>query len=178
MADLEPTARVSHSGVAIDEVTGIDLTICDREPIHLPGSVQPHGMLLIAGCASLKIVGAAGDLEKRLTADWLGNTLGSVLGQDIAHHIAQLAAGTALVAMLLPVRGVSESFNATMRLVDDLLIVELEALTASALAGSLMPATLDETSDLFDDAPDLKSLFKLAAAAFRKLTGFDRIMIY
>jgi chemotaxis family two-component system sensor kinase Cph1 len=25
----------------------VDLTNCDREPIHLPGSIQPHGILLV-----------------------------------------------------------------------------------------------------------------------------------
>ena len=25
----------------------IDLTNCDREPIHIPGSIQPHGVLLV-----------------------------------------------------------------------------------------------------------------------------------
>ena len=24
----------------------VDLSSCDREPIHIPGSIQPHGMLL------------------------------------------------------------------------------------------------------------------------------------
>jgi len=25
----------------------IDLTNCDTEPIHIPGSIQPHGVLLV-----------------------------------------------------------------------------------------------------------------------------------
>ena len=25
----------------------VDLTNCDREPIHIPGSIQPHGVLLV-----------------------------------------------------------------------------------------------------------------------------------
>ena len=25
-----------------------DLTTCDREPIHIPGSIQPHGVLLVS----------------------------------------------------------------------------------------------------------------------------------
>src|ERR671911_626284 len=25
---------------------GLDLTACEREPIHIPGSIQPHGVLL------------------------------------------------------------------------------------------------------------------------------------
>ena len=24
-----------------------DLTDCDREPIHIPGTIQPHGVLLV-----------------------------------------------------------------------------------------------------------------------------------
>jgi light-regulated signal transduction histidine kinase (bacteriophytochrome) len=28
--------------------TTIDLSECDREPIHVPGSIQPHGVLLVA----------------------------------------------------------------------------------------------------------------------------------
>ena len=26
----------------------IDLTNCEREPIHIPGTIQPHGVLLAA----------------------------------------------------------------------------------------------------------------------------------
>jgi light-regulated signal transduction histidine kinase (bacteriophytochrome) len=25
----------------------VDLAICDREPIHTPGSIQPHGIMLV-----------------------------------------------------------------------------------------------------------------------------------
>ena len=27
--------------------SAVDLTTCDREPIHIPGSIQPHGYLLV-----------------------------------------------------------------------------------------------------------------------------------
>jgi hypothetical protein len=27
--------------------TPVDLTNCEREPIHIPGSIQPHGVLLV-----------------------------------------------------------------------------------------------------------------------------------
>src|SRR5262245_54143615 len=33
----------------------IDLTNCDREPIHIPGCIQPHGMLLVLEEAALSI---------------------------------------------------------------------------------------------------------------------------
>jgi len=33
-----------------------DLTSCDREPIHIPGSIQPHGVLLVIDAATQAIV--------------------------------------------------------------------------------------------------------------------------
>ena len=39
----------------------VDLTNCDREPIHIPGSVQPHGALLAVDPKTLRVVQAGGD---------------------------------------------------------------------------------------------------------------------
>ncbi len=33
----------------------VDLTNCEREPIHTPGHVQPHGMLLALNPATLRV---------------------------------------------------------------------------------------------------------------------------
>jgi len=35
--------------------TGQDITLCDREPIHIPGSIQPHGVLLGVNGPDLRI---------------------------------------------------------------------------------------------------------------------------
>lgn len=154
------------------------MTNCDRELIHLPGSIQPHGLLLVADRASLRIVGAAGAVETRLAPDWLDSALNRVLNQDLTPHVAELTSGSTSVAVLGPVQGLSETFGATMRVANGLLIVELEAVAATEMTGSQMLSALDDTGERFDEAPDLNSLFALAATAFRKLTGFDRVMIY
>lgn len=60
---------------------GHDLTICDREPIHIPGAIQPHGMLLIVDPAEGVIVGGAGDVASLLGADWLGGTILDLIGE-------------------------------------------------------------------------------------------------
>lgn len=39
-----------------------DLTSCDREPIHIPGSIQPHGVMLVCNAASGRIAHVAGDV--------------------------------------------------------------------------------------------------------------------
>jgi light-regulated signal transduction histidine kinase (bacteriophytochrome) len=37
---IEKLVMAARSGEA-------DLTNCDREPIHIPGSIQPHGAMLV-----------------------------------------------------------------------------------------------------------------------------------
>lgn len=34
----------------------VDLTNCDKEPIHIPGSIQPHGILFVLQEPQLKIL--------------------------------------------------------------------------------------------------------------------------
>ncbi len=49
-------------------VIPVDLTNCDREPIHIPGSIQPHGAMLVCDpTADLPCVGQCGAL---LGCDW------------------------------------------------------------------------------------------------------------
>ena len=58
----------------------IDLTACDREPIHLPGSIQPHGMMLVADRDNLTVTHVAGPVE--------ASALGSILAQlEIMGHL-------------------------------------------------------------------------------------------
>jgi len=42
----------------------IDVSACDREPIHIPGAIQPHGIMLVAGKATLVVRHGAGDIER------------------------------------------------------------------------------------------------------------------
>ena len=64
----------AHSSLADAD----DLTACDREPIHIPGSIQSHGHLLIVDPASGRIVGAAGRSDS-LTRDLIGQSLAQAL---------------------------------------------------------------------------------------------------
>src|ERR1700733_6069143 len=68
--------------------TPIDLNLCDREPIHIPGSIQPHGFMLIAEQDSLKVRYVAGELEQRLgITDWEGQPLNALIGHALSARI-------------------------------------------------------------------------------------------
>jgi len=48
----------------------VDLTNCDREPIHIPGAILPHGAMLVLELDTLRVLQAAGN-----TAGLLGRPL-------------------------------------------------------------------------------------------------------
>jgi chemotaxis family two-component system sensor kinase Cph1 len=64
---------MSDPGITISSV---DVTNCDREPIHIPGAILPHGAMLVLDAATLEVQQAAGD-----TSRLLGVPLEELLGQ-------------------------------------------------------------------------------------------------
>jgi len=60
----------------------LDLTNCDREPIHIPGSIQPHGILLVVDPNSEVVLQVAGDTAGILATQHppLGRPLHDLLG--------------------------------------------------------------------------------------------------
>ena len=69
-----------------------DLTNCERELIHLAGSIQPHGVLLVLREPDLVMIQASVNAEPMLgiPAERLLNRPVSLLGGDIAPQIRSL----------------------------------------------------------------------------------------
>ncbi|MGY1618258.1 SpoIIE family protein phosphatase [Geodermatophilus sp. SYSU D00691] len=74
--------------------TPVDLTNCEREPIHVPGSIQPRGVLLAVSEPHLVVQQVSQNLAS-LTgvapADALGRPLADVLGVACADLVARSA---------------------------------------------------------------------------------------
>ncbi len=73
----------------------IDLTSCDREPIHVPGAILPHGAMLVLDPDSLEVLQSAGDCD-----GLLGGTAQELLGRraDTLFRADQIEAYTAATA--------------------------------------------------------------------------------
>ncbi|MGA7438469.1 MAG: phytochrome, partial [Luteibacter sp.] len=61
-----------------------DLTACDREPIHIPGSVQPHGVLIVADAATQRVLQVSEN-----AVDLLGLEIEALLGAAL-HEVLTL----------------------------------------------------------------------------------------
>ncbi len=162
----------------LSERAAPDLTECDREPIHIPGAIQPHGLLLVADRDSLIVEAGAGALEEAFGPDWLGAPLPTLLYADITDRLE-----SPLIGPGGAVRGKSVTLgggvhDVTLHRAGDHLIVELEPAPEEPLLAGEMLAWMDLIAAGFERATNLLMLCDRAAAAFRTLTGFDRVMVY
>ena len=155
-----------------------DLSNCEREQIHLAGSIQPHGVLLRLDEPSLIIVQISANAPEILAAgDLVGQPLAALQG-DIEDKIRPYL-DEPLDALPVAVRcHVGEDHRA----VDGLLhrpssgglIIELER------AGPMVDLSNDVEVALkkLVSAPSLRRLADDTAATLKALTGYDRVMVY
>jgi two-component system, chemotaxis family, sensor kinase Cph1 len=157
----------------------IDLTICDHEPIHVPGSIQPHGIMLVAEQKGLIVRHVAGAIEQRLgITNWEGQTLNALIG-ELAGRIAALVQPGSVASFMGQLQAVSgETIDVSAHLSGPHVIVELEPASEDRPDAALVLDGLSGAAAEFEQAGSLKTLCDRAAIEFRRLTGFDRVMVY
>lgn len=162
----------------------VDLTSCDREPIHIPGCAQGH-------CALWAI-----ELDRRVTArtenaralfavDALGErldvgfppALASALSDALRRREALRDNPELIFSGALPTReGIEEECDVTAHVRADRLIVELER-RARALPWAHRLETSPDFRD-FARARTVAALCDRVVTRVRELTGYDRVMLY
>lgn len=163
---------------SLSERAAPELTECDREPIHIPGAIQPHGLLLIADPETLRVLAGAGALEEVFGTDWLGAPLQQLLAQDVAARLDNPIAGPGGTIRGTPLIIDDRAYDVAIHRGADQVIVELEPTgTEPLLAGDIL-SWMDVIAAGFERASNLQMLCARAATAFRALTGFDRVMVY
>jgi len=161
----------------------LDLTNCDREPIHIPGSIQPHGILFVIDLNSEVVLQAAGDTAGSLATQHppLGRPLHDLLGVGL--EVLTRSAGVGLESkprylgtISGPASSASVDVLAHMR--DDVAVLELESGLADRPLAARLLAEIGAAIAAIDAAPELLSTCQAAAREVRRLTDFDRVMIY
>lgn len=169
--------------------TPIDLDNCAREPIHIPGSIQPRGVLAVVREPDFHIRQVSANVEEllgRRVEDVLGRHLSALIGDDQAALIEQ---ATSTFSDLRPrnpldcvidVHGEPRPFDAILhREPDGVLLVELEI--AYGERPFSFPNTYQAVRSSVEElnrAATLTELYDTTARAVRDLTGFDRVMVY
>lgn len=184
----QPLNRTLLNETGLSPKEAVDLTNCEKEPIHIPGLIQPHGVLLAVTQDQDNLI---------VQASWntdvlLGTAADALLGTPMADLIGpgQLAmllvrsvnaketADLQYTVIQIEVRGVPEDFFCIIHESEGLMIVELE------------PASISE-SDSANDYDWIRTFFgrlkhtsnrleasQAAAEQVKEMLGYDRVMIY
>lgn len=159
----------------------VDLSNCDREPIHIPGSIQPHGCLLAcdANAAIVLRHSANAPAMLRLPGRINGRPLGELLGEAAAHALRNAlatASDAARPALLFGLRLASGgAFDVAVHRVKAAAIVELEP----ASEGTGLP--LEQARTLIGRVAAIDDIGRLVQQTTRlvqALLGYDRVMVY
>ncbi|AMV18556.1 Phytochrome-like protein cph1 [Planctomyces sp. SH-PL14] len=168
----------------------IDLSNCDREPIRLAGSIQPHGVLFVLRRGDLKVLQVSRNAEAVLDRgadEILGRTLDEILGPDRVAPLrpALLAAPhRARPTFLSTLEGLGRSehsFHAIAHESDGGIVLELE-LADGEFRTQGSPSTIHARTDTFtlraEEVATAPELAGLLCEEVRRLTGFDRVLVY
>ena len=185
----------------------VDLTNCEREPIHVPGSIQPRGVLLAVSEPDMVVRQVSGNLADVVGMAWddaLGRPHGEVVGTVPAEAIGRSASAFGdlrernPVELILDCDGtpcpVDAILHRAVHAPDDLVLPPAGAQlsgSASTLVIELEPAfgprpfsfpntyqAVRGTIGELNRASSLQELYDITAEAVRTLTGFDRVMVY
>lgn len=167
----------------------VDLTSCDREPIHVPGAIQPHGALLAVTSDGSVVMASAN------SADLLGVdaaracelTLADLLGDEAAEQAlrhADAVRGEGLTLNLPPVRVDAQGagrlrgipLDAAVHRSRGRIVVELEPTVADSESLSYQSAR--GAMARLVAARTVVELADRLAGEIRAVSGFDRVMVY
>lgn len=173
----------------------IDLTNCDREPIHIPGLIQPHGLLLTLREPQLEILQISENVEQVLgiTAEkLLGQPLNRLcsktkvkeISQYLKHDNLEVFSPLELRIHSLPISSANQkahlqNFRGMLHRSEGVLVMELEPTRITKSQQVLkFYYLLKEAIAKIRQTETFNDLVETLVKQVRQITGFDRVMVY
>lgn len=162
------------------------LAQCEKEPIHIPGAIQPFGILLTVDPQRLIVQNASENCAAswRLPAgELIGMPLsGFIAPEDMERVRRYLGSSRPAEQNALPVRlsfdkdKGAQAWELRAHRYLDTLYLELEP--AVPIAPEFFHNTVRDAVSALQSADSLQELCDKAVQQVRQITGFDRVMIY
>ncbi|WP_227306087.1 HWE histidine kinase domain-containing protein [Acidisoma cellulosilyticum] len=167
--------------MAADE-TQVDLTNCDREPIHILGAIQPVGFLIaistdwIVARASANIGIFLGFEPVTMIGNLLADFLPPKLIHDLRNRVAYLNARDTVERLFgCELRPGGEPFDIAIHLSGGQIVIEAEPGSHSNIDAT---GAVRSMITRLDGQPDLPSFYREGARQVRAMLGYDRVMVY
>ncbi|WPB56023.1 ATP-binding protein [Xylophilus sp. GOD-11R] len=167
-----------------DQAARVTLESCDREPIHIPGAIQSHGLMLAFDAERRLCFRSVNAVAMLNDVPALGETLSPhhLGGHVEIHSLLADAFATDAREALLPMSSEIALPGATYDLIlhqsGGHLVLELERRDADADALNSFALKAHRAMDRLKRQRSLEHLLSMATEDIRQLTGFDRVMAY
>lgn len=172
--------------VLVPDNEPVDLTNCDREPIHIPGSIQPHGAMLVVSPGDFSVLHASANFGEITGYPGIiepGARLVDILGEKATHDIRNTAAKTGHAQVSAMELGAAlpharAPIDIIVHQYDGRVFIEFEPSTND---GQSAKDALDVTQALIRRIgveTSLDSLARAGARLIRTMLGYDRVMVY
>nr|WP_319515194.1 HWE histidine kinase domain-containing protein [uncultured Cohaesibacter sp.] len=162
----------------------VDLTNCDREPIHLLGRVQKFGFLIATdrNWIVTHVSDNVGTFCDLVPTDLIGEPASRLLPPDSVHAIRnriQLLRPHSTVELVydVAIQGRSDHFDVSVHFMNGSIVMEFEpAGSQSGLSTDV--ANVRSAINRMSELSELKALYSHAVRFINAITGFDRVMLY
>jgi light-regulated signal transduction histidine kinase (bacteriophytochrome) len=163
-----------------------DVTNCDREPIHIPGAILPHGAMLVLDSETFEILQLAGDVDGLLgasQAELLGQSAATIFRPEQIETLRKLSANLSLFKprhLLDPQLRVAADapLDASLHRSDGALVLEFEEADIADRFAADPLAAVQEMIEGFDAAISVVALCQMAAERVRDVAAYDRVLVY
>ncbi len=163
----------------------VDLTNCDREPIHIPGSIQPHGAIVVLDEETGLVTFVSENVDDFLGStnrEYIGTELADVVGSKVAHDLgnAVARAGSSHIAGLVLKAQLGEGdkkADITIHRHGGRTFVEFEK-PASPEDTEVALHLTQSLVKRVDGHKEFDPLFRTTARLVRAMLGYDRVMVY
>lgn len=155
---------------------------CAREPIHIPGAIQPHGALVTFAAEGGVVLQVSENLEAIVGAApeaWLGRPIEACVGEAQAAILREALRPEEPTSPLALHFG-GRTFDGLLHRAGEVVVLEIEPAddNDATRAVPLLHAVLSRTLRDLQQAGDLLALSQTAAKAVAEIAGFERVMVY
>ncbi len=158
----------------------VTLTNCDQEPIHIPGSIQPHGFLM--GLTTDGTIEYCTDNISSFIAvshtQVLGNKFETIFGSSAQQRFLNyINSDTVQDVFPLEIELLDIKFQVNIHKSGDVFVLEAEPQFDKQILADVYTQTIQFVTQM-NNTKSLKDLCGLVAEGTREITGYDRVMIY
>lgn len=165
---------------------GIDVTSCDREPIHIPGGIQPHGFLINVNPEDFSVRQVSENATALFGRDMsaiLGRHLDDLIGTEHADLVARALLNASALAQPIYVGAIEVGkvgyFDVIAHRCNHATLIEFEPVQRSGAADfRLLYTLMGRFLKTLSHVDSVDAICEYAVRTIKEITGMGRVFLY